>query len=404
MESPNTKSMIFQLGKFKCRISFPILETIPVLLACFNSACKDNRVYLCKLDITPEAVKTFFTWKQWEITNCEKPDFSQVTPKTWTETSNLASHLVVNNFFDTESVYYVLPSLKVMREELEFLVVEAFSIYCGEYLTLTHCQQCTCANRHITQLDDYIKRKFTKPELLLLEKTCNYIGNLLREWHLRWDFSSLYDIKEDMKKIGEFFSEYDSLVITQRYLNSRDNTVFVKFMESKEYQILLENALSFDVKYVDNVSNGLMYNFLQLDTDDRITIFDYFCYHNHFNDWEREKYKCKCDFTFHKKWNDFLTLDKLVAKVIFDKLDRDELLRATNITKKGSSIKKYDSFDQLVKFINNLAPQINTKNLSSDEKRRMALDANKKWNDVKLRDPAYLKASVQTIKIKIVKK
>ena len=432
MENQKDSWMVFKLNfpPFSCKLSSQIYRAIPVLSACYDSECNDNRKYTCKLQISPESVKFFFLWKKWEIGQGEKHDFTQVTIKQWKEISELASYLMANTFFDVESIYYVLPPLSIMREELTFLPPEALNIYFSEYLTITHLPQCSCPNRHIVALNNIVKRQFSGNKKLL-KYTYDYLidildicasyyayNNKLRESlclnyrYYHYDEKGLA-IKREMEKIGEKIynfacereSFYISVHINNKFLNSRDNEKFVDFMMSVDDQKSLETILSFDEKYIENVAQGKMYNFLQLDSDTKISMFDYICFYNYFSKEEKDLYKCKCDFSIYKKWYNFVNLDSVVAKYIFDSLDRDELLRATGIVKKGMCIKKLESFEQLIEYINKvLAPKTALKNLSSEDKKKLSLEANKKWNETKYKDDKYLKASVQIIKIKTSKK
>jgi hypothetical protein len=406
MENQDPGFMLFKLlnTTFKCKISLDILRSIDVLFACYKSSCKDNRIYTCHLDISPDAVRYFFTWKKWEIGQIGKPDFTQIVPEQWTEICCLASYLMVNTFFDSESIYYVLPPLYVMQEEVTKLVPEALNNYFSEYLTRTHCSQCTCSNQEIAW--HHSMEQYFSSELKIVEKTYDYLVGLFHHlyWHCDCD-----PIQKEWGEIKKYFqNKGDSLSFLRgkENINSRDNDVFVEFMESKTP--LLDDALSFDHKYIDSVSKGEIYNFLQLNSEQRIAVFDYFCYHKHFSQEDKNKYKCKCDFSFYRKWNDFITFDPFIAKLIFDTLGGEDLLdavRCGKISNQGNCMKNPEwTFDDLVKYIKGLAPKGNTKNISSDEKKRLAREANKRWNKTKFQDPSYLKASVGMIKIRTTKK
>lgn len=387
--------------KSKWNIQEKILQTLPMLNACYNSQYGDNRNFICKLEISPESVKFFFTWKKWVLGDIGKPDFTQIVPKQWTDVAQLAAYFMDDTFFDTDSNYYVLPPLYVMREELPTLVPEARDIYFSEYLTQTHCPQCTCSNVHIVSLN-YMMDKYSPKEKKMLEKTYDFLVEKFRR--IYWSYSD--DLTKEWKEIKNYFEQKNECYSIQepKNINSRDNQTFVDFMISKEQQTLLDTALSFNETYIENVAQNIIYNFLQLDVDDRIAMFDYFCYHKHFSQYEKSLYKCVCDVSFYRKWNDFITKDPFVAKLIFDTLDRQELLRATGVVKKGGSIKKFETFDELIKYIKSLAPKVNTNNLSGEEKKRLAKEANKKWNQMKYQDPSYLKMHIQPIRVITINK
>jgi hypothetical protein len=398
--------MIFTLAgtKFRCKIQPKIVRMIPMLCTCYNSEYSDNRKFTCNLPISEDSAKTFLIWKKWAIGDIERPDFSQVAPKQWAGAAELAAYFMDYTFFDIDSCYYVLPPLSVMRDEIINLVPEARDIYFSEYLTQTMCPHCTCPNRHVEELNRAMD-KYSPKEKSMLGTTYGFLTDLFQNIyysHFLFLSSSGSEWKELCKYFGKKCETYAFRNIEE--MNSRDNQIFVDFIFSEELQKLVETALSFDETYIDRVAKGTMYNFLQLSAEDKLVMFDYFCYHRHFSQQEKARYKCVCDFSFYRKWRDFVTKDPFVAKLIFDTLDRQELVRATGIVKKGGCIKKLESFDDLIKYINFLAPKVNTNNLSSEEKKKLAKEANKKWDQSKYQNAEYLKTHVQAIKVITAKK
>jgi hypothetical protein len=299
--------------KYKCSISSEIIKVIPVMVIALTKNYKESQkkkyIYGGEL-ISVNAIKLYFSWKKSVVMKNQDlflaslQSISSLTAIDWKNAMYLAVHLADFDFFD-EKIGPEFPSLEFMIEEIPNLPSEGSIRYVEQYLTeIFYNEKSWKTKREESENKDsleYYRSEHTvedyKATLEMVKIATNLIwGDLHPEILISMDFD-----KEKLKKANIDMDYYNQIM--DKWENygrcERERIVYA---------------------YCDYIV---------------VTIGD----------------------NFYRDWTTFFTLQPVLAKLIWESMDRQELLKVTNVSfKKRGTMSKLD-FIQIQEYIKKATPK-----------------------------------------------
>jgi hypothetical protein len=310
---------------YVCNLSKQIALSCPTIncaISYFSEGTKGVYTYGDE-NVTYNSLQIFFTWKRLVVYN-EKSnlDFSKFTSTDWKCAMFIAVYLGDLSFFDKDDdLSPIFPSLDFMESEVLNLPSEGFVLYVEEY---------------IVECFGYEQNWITKQEKKRLKQK------------LRIDLSAeLYDLHENT------------------FLNPKSMLASVlHFAKLQPFNITPELLISFSIDAL----------ILENTLDDRASMYIYERQKKSVQSWQELSYELretivklyfdykiiKIGDVFVGDWNTFFKSRPELAQVIWSFMDREELLKITNVPHKRRGVALKSDDQQMREYLDRLGPKVHT--------------------------------------------
>jgi hypothetical protein len=358
---------------YKCKVSLVICNAIPsmrISLEKFNEGKK--KVYTYGEEITSvKAIKLYFGWKKSVVEKTEGTfslDFFDLEPSDWKCAMTIAVHMADFDFFDG-SHKLQFPSIDFMMEEIYNLPSESMVGYVEEYLTDIFCSE----GRWVSEPEKKLAEKEVKDYIIKKSLEDEYLIYFNKDWYL-----------------SEVIGKYKIL-----------------------YRIVLEVA---NMVYGQKVKPETLIN-CKLDMCELVWLGDWAAgdhekpvrYSKIINEWlelaeevRRNIVKCNYDYTvtviganFYRDWSNFFSVRPLLAELIWNSMDRNELLSITNVPAKKKGTAAKCNLQEMKEYVAKFGPKIVTIMDAREKELRRELEDAKREQEY---DP-YLKCMIVTNKV-----
>jgi len=354
--------IIFRLHKLRVECSVPkdlalTVPTIRTALTSFSERDTNKFVFKEEMPVTP--VKMFFLWKK-----SPQIDLAQIKPKPlvtdWIHLMNLAVHMGEFDFFAEEQGGQQFPPVALFSlENLQQMPPLAVEFYVSTYLSDIFC----CEGNWISESDrNKSKREF---------------GNRVDSWGF-FSENDFLDMRKTFeivcilcgidlnaaikpKKISELISTIGFDYVTMKKIKANGGFNDLEWIPSTAPVVIFSDEIVSHLA-TDELKNPIEPNAW---IKRRTMLLEHLDCLTYETKWQRCKKHLRrwnkwamgnarhllvdifYDYVvpqiggdFYEDWTNFFGMEPVLAKFIWDEMDRAELLRATNLTVKSAGNKK----------------------------------------------------------------
>lgn len=302
MESPK---IIFHAKtiNYKCWVSLDVIELIPAIkIALTKFGESKSQKYVYGGETTEKAIKAYLRWKKSKTDKTQFVPDPSLSDVDWKYVMFLAVHMADFSFFEDGPE---LPSLEFMVQEIPNLPTEGLIPYLEQYLTSTFL--------HKIEWPGYQKR----------------VESL--DW-LKYRFDR--DVVKD---------SFEMVVTATRLVYGvlePEILINMKFDTEK-----LKHA-NIDLDYYNQIMEGWANKYYEHERQ-----YIVYAYYNY------EKFKIGTNFYYD--WTNFFSKQPILAKLIWNSMDRSELLRITNCSYKRRGTSAKLNFEEMQEYVQRFAPKEN---------------------------------------------
>lgn len=298
---------------YKCKISLEIARRIPTIsisIEKFNEKKTNMYIYGCS-DISIIAIKLYFNWKKNQEISFESSMID------WKYAMIMAANLADFDFFDEEKGPE-FPFLDSMEAFVPELPIEAVALYAKQYL-----------DEIFFYKDNWVSTKEQENALNIINR---YIS------------IEMFDSVLNRKELEDFLMNKMELVCNLSKLLYDDIVVEPKIIiEAKFDEILLMNS-GIDMHYYLEIMNewlSISYNIREAMV---IAWYDYVVIHSHTG--------------FYQTWSMFFKCRPIIGQIIWNYMDRKELLAITKIPSKKYGTAFKSSYEEMKIYVERYKPKI----------------------------------------------
>ena len=328
----------------KYKISYNLILTIPVLQKSMLFKEGSENKFIYRAETSELAVVSFFKWKKYVLDKIDKPDLSLLTAIDWKNLMFMAIHLGDFTFFDSE-IGPEFPPISLIIDIVDEFPSEAVTRYVQDYLSEIFCREGNWVNdnERNTAKNSYA---ISALSLEIFEIVHSIVGDISPDEMMNTTFDEdwILAIKKSFQLEDEM-SDEDNAFRRMCWYGSR---TFKNEWSKIKSQLLKWNETgpgekkSIVMAYYD-------YPGIQIGDD------------------------------FYGMWTSFFSVQPLMAKLIWNSMDRDELLKVTNVGQKKISRAKKSNYLEMQKYVQTFAPK--AKKIDPQEKElRRELQLAKKSN------------------------
>lgn len=363
---------------YKCKVSLTICNAIPsirISLEKFNEGKK--KVYTYGEEVTSiKAIKLYFGWKKSVVEKTEGTfslDFSDLEPFDWKCAMTLAAHMADFDFFDG-SRGLQFPSIDFMMEEIYNLPSEGMVGYVEEYLTDIFCGECPW----VTDAEKKIAEKEVKDYIIKHWLDDEYLVYLNKDWYLPREIGKYKILYKDVLEVAKLV--YGQKVKPETLINCRVDMCELVMCELVWFEDWAADDHKKPARFLKIINE-----WLELPEELRRNIV-----------------KCNYDYTvtvigmnFYRDWSNFFSVRPLLAELIWNSMDRNELLSITNVPAKRRGTAFKCNLQEMKEYVAKFGPKFVAVMDPREKELRRELEDAKREQEY---DP-YLKCMIVTNKV-----
>lgn len=350
---------------YRCGVSLNICNAIPsirISLEKFNEGKK--KVYTYGEDITSiKAIKLYFSWKKSEVEKTLLTLPENLEPFDWKCTMTLAVHMADFDFFDGKLILQ-FPSIDFMMSEIYELPSEGMVGYVEEYLTDIFCGE----GPWVTDAEKKIAEKEVKDYIIKQWLNDEYLVYLNKDWYLPREIGKYKILHKAVLEVSNMV--YGQKIKPEALIKCRIDMCELVWLGDHEKA----------TRYSETINE-----WLGLPEELRRNIV-----------------KCNYDYTvtviganFYQVWSNFFSVRPLIAELIWNSMDRNELLSITNVPAKKRGTAAKCNLQEMQEYVAKFGPKVMPVMDSREKELRRELEDAKREQEY---DP-YLKCMIVTNKV-----
>lgn len=301
---------------YTCLISLDLaqlLPTVSISLSKYAEAKTRKYTYGGEI-ISIEAIKLYFGWKRHVGLKVPLPDFSLATPFDWKCIMHLAINMGDFDFFNVK-IGTEFPPLDFMEDEVCGLPSEAMVLYVEEYLWEIFYHE-----------SDWIKEEDRSEALEDINRCLQFDSSLIR-------LKSLFETVESVSRLVYKYVEPNTLITARFDLE----TLYKANIDMDYYNEIINEWVKFSI--IDRRKIVSAYYKFTIETIGN---------------------------NFYEDWTNFFNRRPVIAKMIWESMNRNELLTVTKIGSKRYNMALKLDYIQMQEYVTRFMP----KTLSIDKQEK----------------------------------
>lgn len=357
---------------YRCKVSLKLCNAIPsirISLEKFNEGKK--RVYTYGEEITSvKAIKLYFSWKKSVVEKTEgtfAPDFSDLEPFDWKCAMTLAAHMADFDFFADEHKLQ-FPSIDFMMSEIYELPSEGMVGYVEEYLTDIFCSE----GRWVSDAERKLAEKEVKDYIIKQWLDDEYLVYLNKDCYLPREIGKYKILCRIVLEVANMV--YGQKVKPETLINCKLDMCELVWLGDWVGDYEKPERYSKTIKEWLELPEELRRNIVKCNYDYTVTVIG---------------------TNFYRDWSNFFSIRPLLAELIWNSMDRNELLSITNVPAKKKGTAAKCNLQEMQEYVAKFGPKVMTVMDAKEKELRRELEDAKREQEY---DP-YLKCMIVTNKV-----
>lgn len=294
---------------YKCNISLELIEIIPAIkIALTKFSEGKTQKYIYGGETSVKAIKLYLSWKKNKSEFVADPSLLDID---WKYVMFLAVHMADFDFFEDGPEF---PSLEFMLQEIPNLPTEGLIPYLEQYLT------------------DIFYQKVEWPSYKECIEALDHINLIQRRTTLYYEMYNEGNI--------QYKDTFEMVVTATRLVY---DVLEPEILINMNFNVKKLNHANIDMDYYDQI----MGKWSHIDKDVRKTVV--YAYY----DFD----KFKIGTNFYHDWANFFTKQPILAKLIWNSMDRRELLAITNVSTKRCGTSAKLNFEKMQEYVQRFTPK-----------------------------------------------